>query len=517
MAPATRKSRVQPVSARELHPEPIDPLSVNPTEPETSEDISAQVTESTSPNLPPLPEDTRESINSPTASVRSTDTAQSSNSSVAPSLANVITPGDKGKGRGVPECPPTPPFSASSSPAPRSLPNHRTILELSDDSDTEKLPPSEEFLRDKAKANRDALYAEDRRSLGEALEQTLEDGRLRRAARAAASQSTSSSNNPLLVPTDNGTGFPVLDRVMNDLECSIKAYWIGQPEVIEENCHWVQDGYKPNFVLRYKEDAVVQPEGYEPHAPAVIAWVGRVSGDGSTLTPEAGYSVNFEFGDASKRKWITAVSRPPPEMRMPQVFWTSQMTGATSFIDSGRRAMDGKELLDVGYSFFDNTVGGLRARSPVFLPYHIPVPGSDDGDDFTVPEREAGVPEQFRFATWKFASNAVKTAFREVVERGFDPQLFEAYDSRDERIHINDVQATLANAMVCVFCTMEKALFRGRAQPGGKAWQFYANLVKVQVLKRPLAIASAPRKRPMIKGYKEDDERQPGTKKVRMA
>ncbi|CCO35594.1 hypothetical protein RSOLAG1IB_10354 [Rhizoctonia solani AG-1 IB] len=492
MAPTTRRSRVQLLSDHEQPPkiadqEPNYPSVLPNPESNNIQPVVNEITQldelKSSFEPPLLSEDKVAAASSVTKSVKGKELARARQTTTTKLEATSV------------------PY-VSPSPLPRTSSKRPMLPEISDGSDKENESPSDEFIRAKARENREALYAEGRRTLGEAIEQIREAGRSRRAS-SVLGPPTSSSINPFLVPSDNGTGFPILDRVMNDLDLSVKAYWIGHPETIEENCQWVQDGFKPNFTLRYKEDATVKPESYEPNAPAIIGWIGRVSADGSTITPEAGYNVNFDSGDISKRKWVVAVSQPQPEMQIPRVFWSSQMDGAKAFIDYGRHAIEGNKPLDVGHSFFDNIIGGLRVRSPVFLPYYIPVPDSDDQDNIEVPEREADVPPEFRFATWRFPSPSVRTAFCGVIDRGFDPQLLEAYDGRDERIHINNVQAMLANSVVCVFCTMEKTLFRGKSQPNGKAWQFYANLVKVQVLKRPMAIAPMPRKRRIIKGYTE--------------
>ncbi|CAE6492656.1 unnamed protein product [Rhizoctonia solani] len=512
MAPATRKSRVLP--AAELDPALSD-LTVKATEFKSNDSASVVAVNPDSAQHASvvIPESEKHQV--------TTDPVPAPCSPVAltvvdsPSKPNA--PVNKGKSRALADRPPTP-FPAlrlecgSPSPAPRAR-IIRPILELSEDSDKENAPPSEEFMRAKARANRDALYAEGRRSLGEAVEGTRQAGRSRRAASALSTGSI----NPFLVPTNNGVGSPVLDRAMNDLENSMKALRLGNPHTIEENCHWVQDGFKPTFTLRDKEDAVVQPEGFEPNAPAVIGWLGRVVSDGSIMSPDAGYNPNFEATNNPNRKWIVAVNQPSPEMRLPTAFYAAQMSGARSFVDNGRRSLDGQGLVDVGHSFFDSGIGGLRVRSPVFLPYHIPVLGSDDENDQAMTaEKEAGIPAEYRFATWRFASAAVKTAFKEVIEKGFEPQQLEVYDVRDRHIHINNAQGTLANSLVCVYCTMEKALFRGRAQPNGRAWQFYVNLVKVQVLKQPSAIPPVPRKRPMIKGYTADDEHERSAQKTRL-
>ncbi|KAG9079192.1 hypothetical protein FRC06_007890 [Ceratobasidium sp. 370] len=81
-------------------------------------------------------------------------------------------------------------------------------------------------------------------------------------------------------------------------------------------------------------------------------------------------------------------------------------------------------------------------------------------------------------------SDDIRGVFDSIIARGFGPQVLEAYNEHDNIIYPNDVPAKLSGAIVCVTCTIEKALFKGSRFAGGKEWQFYANVAKVEVLSR---------------------------------
>jgi hypothetical protein len=102
------------------------------------------------------------------------------------------------------------------------------------------------------------------------------------------------------------------------------------------------------------------------------------------------------------------------------------------------------------------------------------------------------------YTTWSFASESVHDVFGSVIAQGYTPRALEAYDENDDPIHPNDVPTKLVGAIVCVFSTLEKMLFTGHSQPGGRAWQFYANLGKVQVLQPPVPLT---KKRMLVPSY----------------
>ncbi|KAG8779986.1 hypothetical protein FRC12_023611 [Ceratobasidium sp. 428] len=82
--------------------------------------------------------------------------------------------------------------------------------------------------------------------------------------------------------------------------------------------------------------------------------------------------------------------------------------------------------------------------------------------------------------------------------------LLQAYTCSNKIIHPNNVTGTLSGAIVLVNCTLERARFTSKE--GKTEFQFYANLVKVQVLKLapPVKLATTC-KRKHIHSYGPDD------------
>lgn len=106
----------------------------------------------------------------------------------------------------------------------------------------------------------------------------------------------------------------------------------------------------------------------------------------------------------------------------------------------------------------------------------------------------------------------MRESFNQVIERGYEPQILEAYSRTHKLIHPNDVPAHLAGAVALVYCTLERAVFssRGNRSRSTPEWQFYANLVKIQVLAQPAppkSILSTKRKR--IPGYGAENQYDP--------
>ncbi|KAG8736849.1 hypothetical protein FRC10_008797 [Ceratobasidium sp. 414] len=90
----------------------------------------------------------------------------------------------------------------------------------------------------------------------------------------------------------------------------------------------------------------------------------------------------------------------------------------------------------------------------------------------------------FRYATWRM-NNKVRGVYDSVIAQDYAPQILKAYDESNNPIHPNDVPAALSGALVSVTCTLEKMLFVSKNYTGGKEWQMYANVAKVQILRRP--------------------------------
>lgn len=110
-------------------------------------------------------------------------------------------------------------------------------------------------------------------------------------------------------------------------------------------------------------------------------------------------------------------------------------------------------------------------------------------------EDQTASPFHHCYATWEFSSPAVRAVFDRVVADGHIPQSMEAYDESDNHIHPNDVPKLLPGTIVCVFGTLERTLFIGPKQPGRRAWQFYVNLAKLQILQRPAPKLSASKRK----------------------
>jgi hypothetical protein len=88
------------------------------------------------------------------------------------------------------------------------------------------------------------------------------------------------------------------------------------------------------------------------------------------------------------------------------------------------------------------------------------------------------------------SSPTVRSAFESVIRQGYEPQVTEAYTRLNRLIHPNNVTQTLSGAIVLVQCTLERMRL-SRDKGRQIEYQFYANLVKVQVLKPATPIRSA--------------------------
>ncbi|KAG9125533.1 hypothetical protein FRC07_007229 [Ceratobasidium sp. 392] len=86
------------------------------------------------------------------------------------------------------------------------------------------------------------------------------------------------------------------------------------------------------------------------------------------------------------------------------------------------------------------------------------------------------------------------------------PQVVEAYDRHDKLIHPNNVVATLSDAIVIVYCTLERTRFPKNIKRPQPEYQFYANLVKVQIIKNaPPPKPTAGIKRKFVRSYGATD------------
>ncbi|KAG8764595.1 hypothetical protein FRC12_008006 [Ceratobasidium sp. 428] len=115
------------------------------------------------------------------------------------------------------------------------------------------------------------------------------------------------------------------------------------------------------------------------------------------------------------------------------------------------------------------------------------------------------VPDSCKFPTWSLGLD-VQEAFERVMEQGFQPQVLEAYDHDDRLIHPNNVVSTLSGAIVVVYCTLERTRFPKNIKRSKPEYQFYANLVKAQVIKNaPPPKPTAGIKRKFVRSYSATD------------
>jgi hypothetical protein len=108
----------------------------------------------------------------------------------------------------------------------------------------------------------------------------------------AASLAKGSPLIPFLTPPGR-TGVPLVDEAMDDLRASRYCLWMGNPHQIAENCTWQAAGRSNTSTLRWKSDAPSKPVGSE--GDAIIGFIGMVSTDGSTLSPDAGWQVSIPY------------------------------------------------------------------------------------------------------------------------------------------------------------------------------------------------------------------------------
>ncbi|KAG8710962.1 hypothetical protein FRC11_003940, partial [Ceratobasidium sp. 423] len=243
-------------------------------------------------------------------------------------------------------------------------------------------------------------------------------------------------------------------------------YWIGNPTRISNNFEWVESATSRSVVLKWKDDAPDRPENADEDA--YITWFGVVTASGSVLGADGNYNEKWAASGTAKHKRLVRVAQPPSKRTALKPLWESQVAGAKSLVDAACRTRSG-HLLPYKYCFFDKDDGALRARSPMF------VKSSHEDTDTS---NDLDIPEHMTYPYWKIDSPKVKMMFDGVVARGFSPRIIEAYDENDDLIPPNEVHDKLCGSIVSVVCTLEKMLFTGKDQPGGRAWQIWANLVK---------------------------------------
>ncbi|KAG8793357.1 hypothetical protein FRC12_002951 [Ceratobasidium sp. 428] len=321
------------------------------------------------------------------------------------------------------------------------------------------------------------------------LRATIEQDQQIAEARAANGDSLV----PWLTPAGY-TGDELIDRTMNGLRDSKGGVlWLGDPHKIGQSCEWVSTGPRSKTsTLHWNKDSPNKPEGWE--SEAVFGFLGMVLADGMVVMPEAFWRKEYGENKINKLKRSLYTVDPGPTSKVPHTWFFRQIKGSSMLVENARRLPNGT-IGGLSYCFVNRVAGSLRVRAPVFEPLAPPEAYHDAG--CLPPEPEADIPPSHRYATWDFSTEAIHEVFdRVVATKTFEPQPLNAYNRYDKLIHPNDVVTTLPGAIVLVHCTLERSVF------GKKDWQFYANLIKLQVLKlsTPVKLMSA-LKRKFAHGY----------------
>ncbi|KAG8700808.1 hypothetical protein FRC09_005742 [Ceratobasidium sp. 395] len=297
------------------------------------------------------------------------------------------------------------------------------------------------------------------------------------------------------------TGTPIIDRVLNDLRLSRHCFWLADTHLINANCVWRGDNSKSWVsTLQWKEGASIKQNDGE--GDVVLGMIGMVSPEGCNAGPDAGFQIGWGAEKISKQKRTIKIVSPDPSTNISQERYNLQLEGAHRLVQQAMKSAS-KENGGITHCFVNQKDGFTRFRSPLFDP---PQPMPDDGEYDATPDCsvEEDLPEGFGIDTWNMASPAVESAFRRSVDNGFRPRAFEAFNRYDKRIHPNQVNATLAGAVVLVYFTLERMRFP-RDKGTRTEYQFYGNLVRVQVLKLGLLSKPAPKRKFMVHGYGPDD------------
>ncbi|KAG8723934.1 hypothetical protein FRC09_001114 [Ceratobasidium sp. 395] len=351
------------------------------------------------------------------------------------------------------------------------------------------------------------------------LREAIEKGRMASAVRMADCSPSVWLTTPM-----GRTGAPILDHAMDDLRASRYGLWMGDPYRVLQNCSWVNDPVRSSSAtLQWKPDAQSKLEHDE--GDALIGFLGTVSADGLTVTPDANWQTSWGEDKLHKQKRSFRTVYPGMASKVPESWWDTQFAGALRLIDEGLNAAGDPEY-EVTHSFANKTDRYLRVRSPVFLPAR-PVQEDQDPDSVQWDESDEGthslarprggkkdVPKRCHFSTWNIPSRDVRSAFDRHIAEGYRAQILQAYNRYNNIIHPNNLTGTLSGAIVLVHCTLERMQFSkdqkkdqaGKDKERKIEFQFYANLVKVQVLKLGSAVQPvAAYKRRYIHSYGPSD------------
>ncbi|KAG8714877.1 hypothetical protein FRC08_011307 [Ceratobasidium sp. 394] len=297
------------------------------------------------------------------------------------------------------------------------------------------------------------------------------------------------------------TGVAILDHALDDLRLSRYCLWMGNPHRILTNCQWVTGQRSSAATLQWKNDApnkLAHGEG-----DAIIGFLGTVTLDGLNLAPDAGWQPSWGEEKLHKVKRAFRTVYPGTSSNIQPAWWNTQMDGALRLVDDGCKLSNGGSH-EVTHCFVNRRDGQLRARSPLFLSTRTAQDSDEDDQGST--SSEESIPKDFKFETWNISSREVRDAFDRVIQQGYEPQVLEAYTRFNKLIHPNNVAATLSGAIVLVHCTLERMRF-SKNNGRDTEFQFYANLVKVQVLKLAPPVKSiAATKRKFVHSYGPNDE-----------
>jgi hypothetical protein len=95
----------------------------------------------------------------------------------------------------------------------------------------------------------------------------------------------------------------------------------------------------------------------------------------------------------------------------------------------------------------------------------------------------------------------VKHLFEDLISQGHDPQILNAYNQQNNLLHLNHIYPALKSSIAYVYLSLEKQMFHGSCYPGGQAWQFYVNLIKVQVMQPSVPVKPVVMKQAEVHGY----------------
>ncbi|KAG8793843.1 hypothetical protein FRC12_001394 [Ceratobasidium sp. 428] len=293
----------------------------------------------------------------------------------------------------------------------------------------------------------------------------------------------------LTIPMEQ-TGNPHLDHALDNLRCSRYCLWLGDAHRILKNCTWVNGKQTYMSTLQWKANApsrLVHNEGN-----TIIGFLGMVSTTGLTTGPKAvGRNKTFALSiqDSSN---------------VPQIHWDTQLAGALRLVEDGCKVLKSGSH-KVTHCFVSKEAGYLCLRSPIFAPGIVAQADKEDQEDNSSLVLYKDIPQSCEFATWNLTSE-VQEAFERVIEQGFAPQVLEVYDRRNNLIHPNNITATLSGAIVIVYCTLEQMCFPHKNNMRNTEYQFYANLMKAQVIKNaPPRKPTSSVKRKFIHSYGQTD------------